>query len=90
MSTLMRRVHGVSHIAPYSLCRVGDHGDAPVNPIDLMESLQSIEQFYRTPSAAARCRCPPAAIISSACQFCGASAERTVGMVHFDFSLGHQ
>src|SRR6188768_3075858 len=52
MSTLMRRVHGVSHIAPYSLCRAGDHGDAPVNPIDLVESLQSIERFYRTLSAA--------------------------------------
>ena len=28
MSTLMRRVHHVSLVAPYELCRVGDHGDA--------------------------------------------------------------
>ncbi len=42
MSTLMRRVHHVSLVAPYELCRVGDHGDAPVNPIDLADSLERI------------------------------------------------
>src|SRR5438552_974057 len=46
MSTLMRRVHHVSLVAPYELCRVGDHGDAPVNPIDLMDALKRIEAFY--------------------------------------------
>src|SRR6267154_1824135 len=46
MSTLMRRVHHVSLVAPYELCRVGDHGDTPVNPIDLMDSLKRIETFY--------------------------------------------
>jgi guanidinopropionase len=46
MSTLMRRVHHQSLVAPYELCRVGDHGDAPVNPIDLMDALQRIEAFY--------------------------------------------
>jgi guanidinopropionase len=48
MSTLMRRVHHVSLVAPYELCRVGDHGDAPVNPIDLSDSLRRIEGFYAT------------------------------------------
>ncbi|MGE5269528.1 MAG: agmatinase [Thiohalocapsa sp.] len=46
MSTLMRRVHHVSLTAPYELCRVSDHGDAPVNPIDLADSLTRIEGFY--------------------------------------------
>src|SRR5215204_7472328 len=46
MSTLMRRVHHVSLVAPYELCRVGDHGDTPVNPIDLMDSLKRIEAVY--------------------------------------------
>ncbi|MBV8493714.1 MAG: arginase family protein, partial [Alphaproteobacteria bacterium] len=46
MSTLMRRVHHVSLVAPYELCRVGDHGDTPVNPIDLHDSLKRIEAFY--------------------------------------------
>src|SRR5262250_3375167 len=43
MSSLMRRVHHVSKIAPYELCRVGDHGDSPINPIDLMDTLARIE-----------------------------------------------
>jgi guanidinopropionase len=46
MSTLMRRVHHVSKVAPYELCRVGDHGDTPVNPINLIDSLRRIEQFF--------------------------------------------
>lgn len=46
MSTLMRRVHHASLVAPYELCRVGDHGDAPVNPIDLADSLRRIEAFF--------------------------------------------
>ena len=48
----MRRVHHVSHIAPYDLARIADLGDAPVNPIDLMESLAGIEAFYRRVHAA--------------------------------------
>jgi guanidinopropionase len=48
MSTLMRRVHHVSLVAPYELCRVGDHGDTPVNPIDLQDSLKRIEGFFAT------------------------------------------
>lgn len=46
MSSLMRRVHPVSKISPYDLCRVGDVGDVPVNPIDLMDSLKRIQDFY--------------------------------------------
>src|SRR5947208_10568703 len=46
MSSLMRRIHHVSRIAPYELCRIADHGDVPVNPIDLEASLAAIENFY--------------------------------------------
>ena len=46
-SRLIRRVHPTSGIAPYDLCNVADVGDAPVNPIDLAKSMQSIEAFYR-------------------------------------------
>lgn len=48
MSSMMRRVHHVSRIAPYELCRVGDLGDAPVNPIDLADSMARIERFFET------------------------------------------
>lgn len=46
MSSFMRRVHPVSRIAPYELCQVADIGDAPVNPIDLKDSLVRIQGFF--------------------------------------------
>ncbi len=52
MSTLMRRVHHATLVSPYELCRVGDHGDTPVNPIDLQDSLARIEAFFATLHAA--------------------------------------
>jgi len=45
-SSLMRRVHHVSGVAPYDLVRVGDLGDAPINPIDLQDALGKIEAFF--------------------------------------------
>src|ERR1051326_8478610 len=54
MSTLMRRVHHASLVAPYELCRVGDHADPPVNPIDLHASVTRIEaSFGHSPLAGA-------------------------------------
>ena len=32
LSTMMRRVHHVTRVAPYELAKCGDLGDAPVNP----------------------------------------------------------
>jgi guanidinopropionase len=46
MSSFMRKVHHVSRIAPYELAKVADLGDAPVNPIDLMDSMKRIEGFF--------------------------------------------
>jgi guanidinopropionase len=48
MSAMIRRVHGVTRVAPYELCRVADLGDAPVNPIDLMSALDGIGAFARS------------------------------------------
>jgi guanidinopropionase len=42
-STLMRRVHPVSLVAPTRLCRIADCGDAPVNPSDVMATLALVE-----------------------------------------------
>lgn len=42
-SSLMRRAHHVSGIAPFDLVNVADVGDLSVNPIDLMDSLSRIE-----------------------------------------------
>ena len=46
MSSLIKRVHSVTKISPYELCRVADLGDAPVNPIDLNRSLEDIRTFF--------------------------------------------
>lgn len=84
-SSLMRKVHHVSHIAPYDLLRIGDIGDAPVNPIDLLDSLKRIEGFYRRIHAAGAI---PLSVggdhLVTLPIFRALAAERPVGMVHFD------
>jgi guanidinopropionase len=42
-SSLMRRVHHVSKIAPFMLANIADVGDLSVNPIDLLDGLARIE-----------------------------------------------
>jgi guanidinopropionase len=51
MSAMLRRVHPVSRIEPYALCRIADVGDTPTNPMDLMESLGLIEAAVATTRA---------------------------------------
>lgn len=42
-SSLMRKVHHVSRIAPFDLANIADVGDLSVNPIDLTDGLRRIE-----------------------------------------------
>lgn len=51
-SSLMRRVHQASGIIPYELCRIADAGDAPVNPVNLMETLDSLRDHFRKATGA--------------------------------------
>lgn len=85
MSSLIRRVHHALNINPFELCRVGDAGDTPVNPMNLMKSLEMIEGFYR-PLA-------EAGVMPLSCGgdhlvtlpiFRAITKDRPVGMVHFD------
>ena len=46
MSRLIRRVHFVSRISPFEIARVADVGDAPVNPLDLAGTYESVEAFF--------------------------------------------
>jgi len=46
LSTMMRRIHHVTRVAPYELAKCGDLGDASVNPASLDDSLERIERFY--------------------------------------------
>ena len=85
MSSLMRRVHHVSGIAPYELCRIGDLGDAPVNPIDLMESLARIQEFYsKLHSAGGVPLTAGGDHLISLPILRAIAGDRPVGMVHFD------
>ena len=45
-SMLIRPFHHVTQKSPYDECAVADMGDAPINPVDLNDSLQRIEDFF--------------------------------------------
>lgn len=45
-STMIRPFHHVTRKSPYSHARVADLGDAPVNPIDIQDSLAKVSAFY--------------------------------------------
>lgn len=51
-SSLIRRVHPATLVSPFDICNVADLGDASVNPIDLKDTLQRIEDFYTSIHAA--------------------------------------
>jgi guanidinopropionase len=85
MSSFMRKVHHVSRIAPYDLARIADFGDAPVNPIDLMDTLGRIERFYAKVHAAG---CIPLSAggdhLVTLPIYRAIAKGRPIGMVHFD------
>ncbi|WDH51854.1 agmatinase [Pseudomonas chlororaphis] len=85
LSSLIRKVHHVSRIAPYDLVRIGDLGDAPVNPIDLLDSLSRIEAFFRDLHEAGAV---PLAVggdhLVTLPIFRALARQRPIGMVHFD------
>ncbi|MEE8275860.1 MAG: agmatinase [Alphaproteobacteria bacterium] len=85
MSTLMRRVHHVSKIAPFVLCRCADLGDAPVNPVDIQVSLERIETFARRIHDAGTALLAAGGDHLSTLPILRAvAAEGAVGMVHID------
>jgi guanidinopropionase len=85
MSSMMRKVHPTSNIAPYQLARIADLGDSPVNPIDLMDSLKRIENFYAKVHAAG---CLPISAggdhLITLPIFRAIAKDRPVGMIHVD------
>ena len=85
MSSFIRKVHHVSRIAPYQLCRIADLGDAPVNPIDLMDSLKRIETFFaRVHGAGAAPLSVGGDHLITLPIFRAIAADRPIGMVHVD------
>ena len=85
MSSLIRRVNHASGIAPFELCRVADVGDAPVNPINVMDSMARIQGFYdRIAAAGAAPLSAGGDHLSTLPILRAIAAKRPVGMVHFD------
>ena len=84
-SSLMRRVHHVSKIAPFDLANVADIGDLSVNPIDLMDALARIEAGVATVVAAGAL---PLGIggdhLTTLPAMRAVAKTRPVGMIHFD------
>jgi guanidinopropionase len=86
LSTMMRRVHHVTGVAPYELAKCGDLGDAPVNPASVDDSLARIEKFFtRIHEAGAL---PLSAggdhLITLPIMRGIAKSQTPLGMVHFD------
>lgn len=46
LSTMIRTTHPRSGVNPFELVNCADLGDAPVNPIDIVDSMNSITDFY--------------------------------------------
>ena len=85
MSSLIRRVHHATRINPFELAKIGDAGDTPVNPMNLMKSLEMIQEFY-APLAAAGVTplsCGGDHLVTLPI-YRAIAADRPVGMVHFD------
>jgi len=48
MSRLIRQAHYASKVAPFEIGAIADVGDAPVNPLDADDSLESVREFIAT------------------------------------------
>ncbi|TDK39475.1 agmatinase [Rhizobium deserti] len=84
-SSLMRRAHHVSGIAPFSVANVADVGDLSVNPIDLLDSLKRIEAGM---TAIVRTGAIPLSVggdhLTTLPVLRAVAKERPVGLIHFD------
>lgn len=85
MSSLVRRTNPVSGLCPYELCRVADIGDASVNPIDVMDTLERVSAHFQhlhkagvVPLSAGGDHLVSLPILR------GIAADGPVGMIHFD------
>ena len=85
LSTMIRTTHPRSGLNPFELVNCADLGDAPVNPIDLMETLDLVTAFYT--SLVSKNVLPMTAGGDHLISFPilrAIGAERPVGMIHFD------
>lgn len=85
LSSLMRRAHHVSGIAPFDIANVADVGDLAVNPINLMDGLALIEAGMKAIVAAGAL---PLAVggdhLTTLPVLRAVARKGPVGMIHFD------
>ncbi|MBP2292837.1 agmatinase [Azospirillum rugosum] len=84
-SSIVRRVHHATGVSPFDLARVGDCGDAPINPLNLDETLESIAGFY---AGVRRAGAAPLTVggdhLITLPILRGLVADGPVGLIHFD------
>ena len=84
-SSFTRRIHNITMESPYDLCNVADLGDTGVNPIDLMDTLKRVEDFYAEVHGAGTLPLTAGGDHLITLPIMRAIAkDRPVGMVHFD------
>ncbi len=84
-STMMRNVHHVTGTMPFHSASCSDLGDVPVNPVDLMDTIERVGEFYTElhkagviPLTAGGDHLITLPIMR------GIAGEQPMGMVHFD------
>ncbi len=84
-SSLMRRVHHVTKVAPFSLANIADVGDVSVNPIDLLDGLARIEVgIAGIVAAGAIPLCAGGDHLTTLPVLRAVAKSRPVGLIHFD------
>ena len=85
MSRFIRQVNPSTRVNPFDLCRVADVGDALINPLDLLGSVDSITEFFAglrekgvAPVAAGGDHTVTLPILR------GLVTDDPVGLIHFD------
>ena len=85
LSTMIRNVNRASGINPFALCNCADLGDTPVNPIDVMDSMARIKNFFDRVCDAGIAPLAVGGDHLSTLPIMRALAKKgPVGMVHFD------
>ncbi len=84
-SSLMRRVHHVSGVAPFSLVNVADVGDVSVNPIDLLDGMKRIEDgIAAIVDGGARVLAAGGDHLTTLPVLRAVARNGPIGMIHFD------
>ena len=84
-SSFIRRIHPTTLTSPYDICNVADLGDTSVNPIDLMDTLKRVEEFFARVHSAGTVPLTAGGDHLITLPIMRAIArDGTIGMVHFD------